>query len=143
MMRKKFIFRGRYLILIAFTFFILLGALTAFFLTYFAEHSDNQQRFQNGEVPIQLPDGFLQGSVNFESPWQGKIIDSAAGKGINVIKTGDSTQETLPFKIYTGKGIRDRELDVIKFSYNLPENPFYLRPILDEVVQVAPGKYLG
>jgi hypothetical protein len=42
-----------------------------------------------------------------------------------------------------GKGLRDKEKEVLKLNYNLPQNPFFLRPVMDEIVEVEPGKYLG
>ena len=57
---------------------------------------------------------------------------------------GSSAQvERYPFKTYAGKGLRDKKLDVLKIDYNVDGNPFWLRLIVDEIVEVTPGKYLG
>ena len=48
-----------------------------------------------------------------------------------------------PFKTYFGPGLRDHGVETMKIDYQLPTVPFYARPILDEIVEVSPGKYLG
>ncbi len=47
------------------------------------------------------------------------------------------------FKTWVGKGKKDANTDVFKLDYDLPENPFWIRAILDEVVEIAPQEYLG
>jgi hypothetical protein len=47
------------------------------------------------------------------------------------------------FKTYVGKGEKDGDTDVFKLDYDMPENPFWIRAILDEVVEISPGRYLG
>ncbi|MGH9845679.1 MAG: hypothetical protein ACREEM_43780, partial [Blastocatellia bacterium] len=42
-----------------------------------------------------------------------------------------------------GKGKKDVNTDVFKLDYDLPENPFWIRAILDEVVETTPREYLG
>jgi hypothetical protein len=39
--------------------------------------------------------------------------------------------------------VKDKTLDVFKIDYNIKGNPLWLRRILDEVVEVEPGKLLG
>ena len=51
--------------------------------------------------------------------------------------------ERQPFKTYYGNGLRDKNLNVLVLDYDIPENPFWLRYIRDEIVQVAPNQYLG
>ncbi len=97
------------------------------------------QEFANGKVPSPLPNGFYKGSVSFKTSWQGKKFNAKNSTGINLI----NDQEKYPFKTYIGKGIADRNLDVLKIDYNIPQNPWYLRFILDEIVETSPGHYLG
>lgn len=115
------------------------------FRTLQLEGSEKQHAFFKGTVPNPLPDGFYSGSVSGPNKsWLGKKFNAGAQTGINVFANPDSGQkEKYPFKTYTGRGVRDRETDVLKIDYNLPRNPFWLRFILDEVVETAPGQYLG
>lgn len=101
-------------------------------------HSPNQKLFLSGKVPNPLPSGLYKGSVNFKTSWQGKKFDASKSMGINLI----SGKEKYPFKTYVGKGLADN-IDVLKIDYNIPQNPFWLRFILDEIVEISSGKYLG
>src|SRR3989344_3788857 len=38
---------------------------------------------------------------------------------------------------------RGKKFDVLKIDYNVKGNPFWLRLIVDEIVQIAPNEYLG
>ncbi len=61
--------------------------------------------------------------------------------GINLI--GEKNSEKFPFHFTVGKGIIDKKLMVIKIDYAIPENPFWLRAVLDEIVLIDAEKYLG
>jgi hypothetical protein len=101
--------------------------------------SGNQNIFLSGKIPDKMPDGLYKGSVTgLKTSWKGKKFDSKTGMGINVFETN----ENYPFKFYTAQGLQDNK-QVIKIDYNLPENPLWLRFIVDEIVEVKPGKYLG
>lgn len=104
-----------------------------------AQTSKLQNEFLSGTIPATLPDGFYRGSVNLKTSWQGKRFDRATNSGINVL----ADKEAFPFKTYLGPGNVDPQLQVIKIDYNVPQNPWYLRPILDEIVQTKPGHFLG
>lgn len=98
------------------------------------------KNFLKGTFPSPLPNGFYKGKVqNLNTKWKGKIFDASSSTGINLF--GD--KKVYPFKTYKGKGLQDKNLDVLKIDYNISENPFWIRFILDEIVQIAPGKYLG
>jgi len=106
--------------------------------------SDNQKRFLAGVVPNPAPDGFFKGSTTeYKGSWQGKEFDATHSWGSNVFKENGELKKRFPFKTYVGKGLADRNLDVLKIDYNIRENPLWLRLILDEIVEVKPGKYLG
>ena len=93
-------------------------------------------------------------------PWRGKIFDATASAGGNLftarskplIRPFDPAVRddrpglayAYPFATSTGAGVVDRDRDVLKIDYDLPANPFGLiRRVLDELVEVAPGYYLG
>jgi hypothetical protein len=96
-------------------------------------------------------------------PWQGKTFDPGARRGDNVF-TRDSlplarvlwpfyrdyrddtpgTYRAFPFRTFTGPGLADPDRQVLKIDYDLAANPrLTIRRVLDELVQVAPGEYLG
>ena len=125
------------------------------------ERSANQKVFAGGTVPNPLPNGLYNGTVPGHTvSWLGKKFfatgesasggDAPEGTGINVfapldikLSNGVTTSEKYPFKTSVGKGAHDGTLDVIKIDYNIPGNPLWLKPILDEVVEVSPNKFLG
>ena len=96
-------------------------------------------------------------------PWRGKTFDSAQKRGENIF-TKDSyllarlfnpfyrgfhpdTTETyrgFAFQTYTAPGLMDTGRTVLKIDYDLPENPsLTVRRVLDELVQLDEGLYLG
>jgi len=111
-----------------------------FFRTYRSEASENQKLFLTGKIPSPIPEGFYKGTTEIsQKSWQGKTFYSASSTGIN---TFDGEQK-YPFNTSQGKGLTDPELDVLKIDYKNGQNPFWVAPVLDEIVEVAPGKYLG
>ena len=113
--------------------------------TWQEENSRQQQDFLAGTLPSPAPDGVYMGSVPGHTfSWIGKKFDASHERGINVFNDGTgTTTERYPFMTAVGKGVRDTNLDVMKIDYDMPGNPFWLKFILDEIVQVAPGQYLG
>ncbi len=75
-------------------------------------------------------------------PWRGKSFhaDSATeGEGINrVVLLGDK----YPFDTRVDPSAIDGD-PCIFLDYDLPENPFFIRAIRDELRQVGPDLYLG
>ena len=125
-----------------------------FLRTWQLERSANQKVFAGGTVPNPLPNGLYNGTVPGHTvSWLGKKFfatgesasggDASEGTGINVFQNGSGTSEKYPFKTYIGKGAHDGALDVIKIDYNIAGNPLWLKPILDEIVEVSPNKFLG
>lgn len=112
--------------------------------TYKTEHGQNQEKFRGGTADMTMLDGDYEGVVTgYDGTWQGKTIFQAENRGINRFKQGDSVVQKYPFATYVGKGLRDRELDVIKLDYNQRGNPWWLQFIVDEMVKVGPDTYLG
>ena len=98
-------------------------------------------------------------------PWQGKVFDAARTHGDNIF-TRDSlaparvlwpfhrryrddsptTYRAFDVRTSVGPSRQDADLEVLRLDYNLPANPrlfVTIRRVLDEVVQVADGYYLG
>jgi hypothetical protein len=96
-------------------------------------------------------------------PWKGKTFNAAAQTGDNMftndglwlsrivfigykgtIADGPGRSRALAFRTYTGEGKDDPGLQVLKIDYDLDANPsFVVRDVLDELVQVGEGYYLG
>ena len=96
-------------------------------------------------------------------PWQGKIFAARAASGINRFskdslflaqvfwplyrgyeKTEPGAYRAFTFKTYLGPGLSDPDRQVLKLDYNLSFNPSAtIRRVLDELVQVEDGLYLG
>ena len=100
-----------------------------------------QEQFVHGVVPASSLEGFYKGSQNLSSKtsWEGKIFFAESQTGINRF----GGKEKYPFKTYTGKGTQDIELETFKIDYKTDGNPFWVRPVLDEIVEVGSGKFLG
>ena len=113
--------------------------------TWHMKKEPNQQAFLAGKLPNPKPDGFYQGSTGFgETGWRGKKFNAESSTGINIFKDKKGNDiEKYPFKTYVGKGLFDENTIVLKIDYNIPENPFWIRWILDEIVEVSSNEYLG
>lgn len=121
---------------------IALAIIIGIIITAKTESAAEQAQFIKGTLPDPLPDGFWPGETKLsKGSWQGKKFNAAAKTGVNVF--GADHKERAPFTMSTGPAIGDKNLQVLKIDYNRPGNPWYLRPALDEVVQVSPGKLLG
>lgn len=107
------------------------------------EATPNQSKFINGTGEVIL-DGFYKGSVNnAQGNWQGKTFRySQSQTGINNFKENGKEVTKYPFRTSIRKGLRD-PIKVVQVDYNIPANPIWVRPLLDEVVQVDENKYLG
>jgi hypothetical protein len=113
--------------------------------TWQIQNDANQKVFLAGSVPDPKPEGLYSGTVPGKKvSWLGKKFNPTDSTGLNIFDDGNGIKgERYPFKTYIGKGLHDKNLDVLKIDYNLPGNPFWLKLILDEIVQVGPDQYLG
>lgn len=96
-------------------------------------------------------------------PWKGKRLDATLSSGYNYLTPGGRRvgaivwpgyrdwhrvdkrlYHALNFSTSTGPSVFDPSLTVLKLDYDLSENPgFLVRSVLDELVQVSNGYYLG
>lgn len=96
-------------------------------------------------------------------PWQGKTFNATTQTGDNMftndglwlsrivlagyngyVADGPGRSRALTFRTYTGEGKDDPGLQVLKLDYDLDVNPsFLVRDVLDELVQIGEGYYLG
>jgi len=136
------------------------------FVSFLVNRSDYHRQFVTGKISQNAPDGFYQGSAHIffdkQTPWLGKsfVADSKLGfnifmpKGSALLKimmplykkfqlnrNGDT--DAFYFQTRTAAGLKDKNVDVIKLDYDAPENPFPIRIILDEIVEIAPEQFLG
>lgn len=151
-------------------FYVVIAAAGIFILglliTLFVERSPYQQMFVRGNAPNPPPDGFYPGEAHVlfdkRTPWLGKSFDSQAKIGFNVFtplgarilkflspfyqkfsRNEEGNTRAYYFRTYTGKGEKDSNIEVFKLDYDLAENPFWIRIILDEIIEIAPQQYLG
>lgn len=129
-------------------FFIFSGLIFLFLFlgiirTFFIQKSKLQKKFLEGTLPSRPLEGFYQGRVSIKTNWQGKSFDSSSKTGINVLKNSSSQEKKFPFKTYEGEGLQDKKLKVLKIDYDIKQNPFYIRLVLDEIVQVGDNSFLG
>lgn len=95
--------------------------------------------------------------------WQGKRFDLATGSGDNVLSNDvspalrlflplyrgrrpdtETTFRALQFRTYIAPALFDPDTPVLKIDYDIPGNPsLTIRRVLDELVELADGYYLG
>lgn len=128
---------------------IIIGAIIFFFAWVFGrswsvQTSENQRLFIQGVVPAPIPEGFYQGTIeDYQSAWAGSRFYSGTSTGIHVFKENKREKAQYPFKTYIGKGLQDQNIDVLKIDHNREGNPFWIRMIVGEIVQVNEQTYLG
>lgn len=103
--------------------------------------------FANGQFPAPALEGNYKGNqfTGLGKNWLGKNFNARENKGINNFssETAGKTEQRYPFATSKATGLRNTDLDVLQLDYNQPGNPFWLQFIKDELVQTAPGEYLG
>ena len=135
-------------------------------LSYLVRTSERQRQFETADGLPQPPDGFYKGTAHLLGggpvPWLGKSFVRTEELGFNIFTpagasmlkvltplyklfevNADGTTRAFNFRTSRGTGLKDTAIQVIKLDYDSPENPFLIRIILDEIVQTAPGEYLG
>ena len=107
-------------------------------------------------------DAFVRWLSGLYMPWLGKKFDREANEGINILRpaarsqlkvlwrsyepnvASDGNLEAFPFRTRIAPGAIDPNVDVLKIDYDYEANPsFIIRHILDELVQIDDGLYLG
>jgi len=107
-------------------------------------------------------DGLFRRLASLWMPWQGKAFDPSSKTGVNrftpdvrvpmrlmwpgyaPIRSDGERVEAFLFRNRVAPGAADPDLQVLKIDYDLEANPsLVIRRILDELVQIADGVYLG
>lgn len=135
-------------------------------VNFINNRSNYQIQFSNGKIPTKFPEGFYVGEAHLladkKVPWLGKSFISNKNLGYNIFTpngtrilklltpfyeqfyiNAEGNFRAYYFKTKTKKGLKDTETEVIRLDYNAAENPFLIRIILDEIVEIAPSQYLG
>jgi hypothetical protein len=122
---------------------LVVGVVGLLWLDFRSEQSPSQALFRQGAIPRPLPDGDYKGSVAaYSGDWIGKTFDARRAMGKNLFRSANGVEQRYPFKTLVGPGLAD-PVQVLKIDYDIQDNPAWLRGILDEIVQVGPGHYLG
>src|SRR5688500_13545034 len=153
-------------ILLAISFFAIVWFSFWSLVTFSVQQSSYQKEFLEGKIPAKPPNGFYRGTAHVlfdkQTPWLGKSFDSAKNLGFNLFtplggkmlkfmmplykrfsRNLDGNTNAFYFKTRTEPALKDAPLNVSKLDYDSVENPFLIRVILDEIVEVAPEQYLG
>lgn len=91
--------------------------------------------------PVGLVPRFLARQSWF--PWRGKSFaprSESAGEGKN--RVFSDRLRLFRFETFVGKS-RAGDFDAVQLDYDLPENPFFIRAIKDEIRELSPGLWLG
>jgi len=128
------------LIFLALLFVIFtLGLIAGLIYSYKIEKYADNQRFKTGHYPSELPNGQYKGSwMGKKTTWRGKEFNAASQSGIN------NFTDRQKYRFVTSRETSlGGEMEVLKIDYNIAGNPWWLRRIVDEVVEVEPGSYQG
>ena len=135
-------------------------------VSFLVNRGNYHQKFIAGNLPENPPDGFYRGTAHIffdrQTPWLGKSFVAPDNLGFNIISpkgaallkilmplykkfrlNEDGNTDAFFFQTRIDPGLKDKEIKVIKLDYDAPENPFLVRIILDEIVETAPGEFLG
>lgn len=75
-------------------------------------------------------------------PWRGKSFTPGEEKGEGINRVFSDRLRLYRFETFIGRS-RAGEFDALQLDYDRPDNPFFIRPIRDEIRQLSPGLYLG
>ncbi len=125
---------------------------------------ENLEGFYKGEFAAFFPNSIAEtmGAVLLRLwlPWKGKFFYSEKQVGDNILPSylinylrfrfndynstpsPDKLFHAFPFATYVMNGVQDT-IAVMRLSYDLPQNPPFVRKISDELVQLSDGSYLG
>lgn len=143
-----------------------LAALNGLFRSGTLPDPEPDGRYHGEFLALDLAPGITQLSewlAKLWMPWLGKTFDASHQTGDNILSKdsyllarffnpryrgfvtdGPASYRAFGFRTYTGPGVANPDRMVYKIDYNLKENPaLTVRRVLDELVQLADGLYLG
>jgi hypothetical protein len=143
-----------------------LAALNALFRDGWVPDPPPDGAYTGELVAVDIAPGLsalLEWLASLWMPWKGKSLIRAEGRGVNIFGRGSRLAMRLLFPFYRGMvdhdaqsfrafvfetsladGMVDPDRRVFRIDYDRPDNPaLTIRRIVDEIVQVADGVYLG
>lgn len=75
-------------------------------------------------------------------PWRGKSFTPGEERGKGINRVFVDRFRLYRFETFIGRS-RAGEFDALQLDYDRPDNPFFIRPIRDELRELSPGLYLG
>jgi hypothetical protein len=75
-------------------------------------------------------------------PWRGKSFTPGDEKGEGINRVLLDRFRLYRFETFIGRS-RAGAFDALQLDYDRPDNPFFIRPIRDEIRELSPGLYLG
>jgi hypothetical protein len=75
-------------------------------------------------------------------PWRGKSFTPGDDKGEGINRVFLDRFRLYRFETFIGRS-RAGEFDALQLDYDRADNPFFIRPIRDEIRELSPGLYLG
>ena len=75
-------------------------------------------------------------------PWRGKSFTPGDEKGEGINRVFLDRLRLYRFETFIGRS-RAGDFDALQLDYDRPQNPFFIRPIRDEIRELSPGLYLG
>lgn len=128
-------------LLISLTIIILVGIVlifvALFIWSYLQEKKPANTTFHEGAYPAEPLSGDYKGTFSRDTSWQGKRFNDD-GTGINNFEDG----QRYKFVTSQTKSLGGDQ-EVMRIDYNQGENPWWLRFIVDELVEVEQTKYQG
>ena len=75
-------------------------------------------------------------------PWRGKSFTPGDEKGEGINRVFLDRLRLYRFETFIGRS-RAGDFDALQLDYDRPQNPFFIRPIRDEIRELSPSLYLG
>ena len=75
-------------------------------------------------------------------PWRGKSFTPGDERGEGINRVVLDRFRLYRFETFIGRS-RAGAFDALQLDYDRPDNPFFIRPIRDEIRELSPGLYLG
>ncbi len=143
-----------------------MAALNGLFRTGIVPEPSLQGRYVGELLALDIAPGLtqlFQSLTDAWMPWLGKKFDAAHQSGENIftrdlywlarlfnplyrgfVIESAKVYRGFAFHTYLAPGLMDPDQQVLKIDYNLKENPsLTVRRVLDELVQLSDGLYLG